>query len=193
MQFRLAPALLVFLGSYFPLAVILALQDINPDSWQSGLCLSLRNCSLPRVNHPYLSLLGLLLTLSCLLLTIYVLNSLRCKYPVDIQTSKPIPNELISYSFPYIVSFIGVDYGSTGKVAGLAVFLLWLFLITYRAGQIIMNPILLVLGWNLYEAQAEINGHKRVIRLLSRVDPTPGVYLCQAVQGNYITTGDKQT
>ena len=77
------------------------------------------------------------------------------------------------------MSFIGVDYGSAGKVAGLAVFLLWLFLITYRAGQIIMNPILLVLGWNLYEAEAKINGHKRVIRLLSRIDPTPGVYLCQ--------------
>jgi hypothetical protein len=87
---------------------------------------------------------------------------------------------------------MGVDYGSVGKIAGLAVFLLWLFLITYRGGYIIMNPILLILGWNLYEAEAQINGHKRVIKLLSRKDPTPGKYLCQEIQGSYISTGEKQ-
>jgi hypothetical protein len=192
MQFRLIPALLVFLGSYFPLAVILALQDIRAKDWQSGICRSLFQCSFPSLNHPYLSLFGLLLTLVCLLLTIRILGSLRYKYPVSVEASRPIPNELISYSFPYIVSFIGVDYGSAGKVAGLAVFLFWLFLITYKAGQIIMNPVLLVLGWNLYEADVSINGHKRSIRLLSKKEPTPGIYLCQSVQGSYITMGSKQ-
>ncbi len=192
MQFRLVPAAFVFLGSYFPLAVILALQDIKQESWELENCWSFRNCVLPSSNHPYLSLFGVSLTLICLLLTIFVLRSLRYKYPVTITASKPIPSELISYSFPYIVSFMGVDYGSVGKIAGLVVFLIWLFLITYRAGYIIMNPMLLILGWNLYEADAQINGHKRVIKLLSSTDPTPGKYLCQEVQGSYISIGEKQ-
>jgi len=192
MQFRLISAFLVFLGSYFPLAIILALQDIKEEYWELDFCWNFRNCVLPSSNHPYLSSLGVLVTLACLLLTIYILHSLRYKYPVTITTSKPIPSELISYSFPYIVSFVGVDYGSAGKMAGLVVFLLWLFLITYRAGHIIMNPILLILGWNLYEAEAQINGHKRLIKLLSRSNLIPGKYLCQEVQGSYISKGEKQ-
>lgn len=192
MQFRLIPALLVFLGSYFPLAVILALQDIKQEYWGLEFCWSFSNCVFPSGNHPYLSLFVVLLTFVCLLMTVQVLRCLRYKYPVKIVALKPIPSELISYSFPYIVSFMGVDYGSAGKIAGLAVFLMWLFLITYRAGYIIMNPILLILGWNLYETEAEVNGHKRVVKLLSRNDPTPGKYLCQEVQGSYICTGEKQ-
>lgn len=192
MQFRLVPAFLVFLGSYFPLAVILALQDIKQEYWGFDFCWSFRDCVLPSSNHPYISLLGISLTLACLLLTIYVLRALRYKYPVTIAASKPIQSELISYSFPYIVSFMGVDYGSAGKIAGLVVFLLWLFLITYRSGYIIMNPMLLLLGWNLHEAEAQINGHKRIIKLLSRLDPVPGKYLCQEVQGSYISMGERQ-
>jgi hypothetical protein len=192
LQFRLIPAFLVFLGSYLPLAIILALQDVTEESWELGLCKDWEHCVLPSSNHPYLSLLVIAVTLLCLLLTIKILSGIRYKYPITIIESKPIPSELISYSFPYIVSFIGVDYGATGKIAGLAVFLVWLFLITYRAGQIIMNPILLVLGWNLYEAKASINGHERIIKILSKTSLTPGAYLCQEVQGNYICKEGRQ-
>lgn len=192
MQFRLIPALLVFLGSYFPLAIILALQDIKQESWDLEICWSLRNCVLPSSDHPYLSLFGVTLTFLCLIVTIQILRRLRYKYPITIISSKPIPSELISYSLPYIVSFMGVDYGSAGKIAGLVVLLMWLFLITYRAGNIIMNPMLLILGWNLYEAEARINGHERTIKLLCEGDPVPGNYLCQGVQGSYISKGERQ-
>ena len=109
------------MGSYFPLAVILALQGVKQEYWDLDLCWDLRDCVLPSGNHPYLSLFGVSLTLACLLFTIIVLRSLRYKYPVTVTASKPIPSELISYSFPYIVSFMGVDYGSAGKIAGLVV------------------------------------------------------------------------
>lgn len=190
MQFRLVPAFLVFMGSYFPLALILALQDVTADTWHAGLCVSLDSCALPRLNHPTLSILGVALTGACLLLTFRILGSLRYKYPVDVIESKPIPSELISYSFPYIVSFMGVDYGSIGKIAGLIAFLVWLFLITYRTGQIIMNPILLILGWSLYEVKVKINDHDRVVKILSKKNLTPSTYKCQEVQGSYITDGE---
>ena len=192
MQFRLLSALIVFLGSYFPLALILALQDVKEESWSAGICWSLKDCKLPSNDHPYLSSVVVVVTFVCLLVTIRILSRLRCKYPVRVNSSKPVSSELISYSFPYIVSFMGVDYGSAGKIAGLAVFLMWLFLITYRAGFIIMNPILLILGWDLYEAEVDIGNHKRVIKLLSKKSPVPGVYLCQQVQGNYISKGERQ-
>lgn len=192
MNFRLIPAFLIFLGSYFPLALILALQDIKQEYWQLGVCYEWRHCVLPSMNNPFFSIAGIMVTFFCLLLTAYTLQKLRYKYPIIVKEAKPIPSELISYSFPYIVLFMGVDYGSAGKVAGLAAFLIWLFLITHRAGQIIMNPILLILGWNLYEVKAEINGHDRIIKLLTKTNPVPGKYLCQEIQGNYICDGDRE-
>ena len=170
MQFRLIPALLVFLGSYFPLALILALQDISQSTWAAGICTNWKSCHLPTFDHLLFSLSMLVVTGLCLILTFRILNKIRCKYPIRIIEAKPIPNEIISYSFPYIVSFMGVDYGSLGKVAGLAVFLIWLFLITFKAGQIIMNPIILIFGWNLYEAKVLVSGHARTARVLRIVD-----------------------
>lgn len=190
MQFRLLPALLVFLGSYFPLALILALQDVSQATWDAKICTEWSSCSAPTLNHPWLSIFGILITGSCLILTFKILSSLRYKYPIQVIESKPIPSELISYAFPYIVSFMGVDFGAAGKIAGLAVFLIWLFLITYKAGQIIMNPILLIFGWSLYEAKVVVNKKTRIIKVLSKKSLHPGGYLCEEVQGSYITKGD---
>lgn len=194
MQFRSYSALLVFLGSYFPLALILALQDVSLSTWRAGFCASLEGCSQPKFNHPIASAFGVALTGVCLALTLVLLRQLRYKYPVTILESRPLPSELISYSFPYIVSFMGVDFNSPGKVAGLLAFLAWLFLITYRAGQIIMNPVLLVFGWSLYEAKADINGNQRIIKILfhGKHNPIPGTYLCQVVQGSFVSDGSQQ-
>jgi hypothetical protein len=190
MQFQLVPAFLVFLGSYFPLAIILAVQDVTADTWHAGLCISLVGCVLPKLNNPVLSISGMALTGTFLLFTFGIPGRIRYKYPVVVIESKPIPSELISYSFPYIVSFMGVDYGSIGKIVGLIIFLAWLFLITYRAGQIIMNPILLILGWNLYEAKVTINNKEnRTVKLLSKGNLIPGTYKCDVIQGIYITNG----
>lgn len=192
MQFRLLPGLLVFLGSYFPLALILALQDISQASWAAGMCTNFKSCKLPVFNNPWLSLSCVIITGLCFILTFQVLRKLRYKYPVEIVEVKSIPSELISYSFPYIVSFMGVDYSSTGKIVGFAVFLIWLFLITFKAGQTIMNPILIIFGWSLYETKVLVNGHARIARVLSQSRLTPGYYHCEVVQGNYITKGVAQ-
>ncbi|MDA8453080.1 hypothetical protein M5C97_23950 [Acidovorax sp. NCPPB 3859] len=190
MQFRIFPAFLVFLGSYFPLALILALQDVSPQTWNSSFCKEWKGCDFPKFEHPWLSGFGMLMTGLCLALTFNVISKIRYKYRINILESKSIPSELISYSFPYIVSFMGVDYSSSGKIAGLVAFLIWLFLITYKAGQIIMNPILLIFGWNLYEAKILINKHERIVKILSRNILPPGNYDCANVQGSYITKGE---
>lgn len=191
MQFRFIPALLVFLGSYFPLALILAFQDISHSSWSSGICTDWSSCELPTFEHPFLSLSILVVTALCLGLTFGILANIRYKYPVRVVEAKPIPSEIISYSFPYIVAFMGVDYGSLGKVAGLALFFTWLFLITFKSGQIILNPILLIFGWNLYEAKVLVNGHARTARVLSKSKLIPGEYHCEVIQDNYIAKGGR--
>lgn len=189
MQFRSIPALLVFLGSYFPLALILALQDISSSSWSSGICREWKACELPTFDHPWVSLSIILVTALCLCLAFGILAKIRYKYPVRVVEAKPIPSEIISYSFPYIVAFMGVDYGSAGQIAGLTLFLTWLFLITFKSGQIILNPILLIFGWNLYEAKIAVNGNVRTGRVLCKNRLIPGDYRCEVIQDSYIIRG----
>ncbi|MGR9580667.1 hypothetical protein ACU80S_19485, partial [Pandoraea sputorum] len=67
------------------------------------------------------------------------------------------------------------------------VFLAWMFLITYRSGQILMNPLLLATGWQLYEISADINGNSRSIIALSRSKIHSGDKLKSCVvQGVYV-------
>lgn len=190
MQFRLFPAIFVFLGSYLPLAIILAVRDITPETWQRGICNNLAHCVLPSFAHPVLSLVGVALTLVCLIFTAFVLNKVRYKYQVKIIELKSMPSELVGYSFPYIVSFMSISYGQNSGFAALLIFMFWLFLITYRSGTTIMNPVLLILGWNLYEAKVKINNHIRVIRILGKKQIVPATYLCQEIKGSYVTKGE---
>lgn len=193
MQFKLIPALLVFLGSYFPLAVILAIQDIKTSSWNSGICTNFERCYLPELNSPVLSISIFILTGICLILTYIIFKKLRYTYPIIVQEAKPIPTELINYSFPYIVSFMGVDYESIDKIIGLIIFLLWLFWLTYKSQQIIMNPILLIFGWNLYEATICVNGSSYPTRILSKAKLIyKKEYMSTKIQSIYVILGDNK-
>jgi hypothetical protein len=85
---------------------------------------------------------------------------------------KAIPNDLINYVFPYVVAFMVLDLGDTGKYYGFWLFLAWMFLVTYRSGQILMNPLLIVVGWQLYEIDAIIDEESLTVRAISRFEPT---------------------
>ncbi|QTD46176.1 hypothetical protein [Ottowia testudinis] len=170
---------------------MLALQDVPASVWNAKLCFSLSGCNFEIFSHSYAVVTSLLVTGASFVITLLILKSLSYPFEVELREPKPIPSELIGYSFPYIVSFMGVDYATPGKVAGLIVFLIWLFMITYRAGEIIMNPLLLVFGWNLYECKINLDGSgDRVVRVLSRRKIGGGIYKCQLVQDNYICEGN---
>jgi|SRR5471032_2759699 len=190
MQIKLIPAVLLFIASYFPLALILAVQDIKAEFWDQPLCRETQfwlKCELPQLANPRLGYTSIAVCLLSLIFFLWVLRHFRGTTEMTIEECKAVPNDLINYVFPYIVSFMGVELGSTGKVLGFGLFLAWLFLISYRSGQILMNPLLLAVGWQLYEIQADIEGNKRSLRALSRdiVVPRQKLRSC-LVQGIYV-------
>ncbi|MBO9356909.1 hypothetical protein GG851_23210 [Bordetella petrii] len=195
MQIKLIPAALLFIASYFPLALILAVQDIKEEYWQRPFCLDAKfwlKCELPEFGNPGLVYALVLVCFCSLVFFLWVLKHLNGSTEMIIEECKAVPNDLINYVFPYIVSFMGVELGSTGKVLGFGLFLLWLFLISYRSGQILMNPLLLAAGWQLYEVQADIEGKKRSLRALSRNRVVPGKTLKSClVQGIYVLSETK--
>lgn len=190
MQIKLIPAALLFIASYFPLALILAVQDIKATYWEMPICNKVKfwqHCELPQLGNPGLVIVSVLVCLLSLLFFLWVLQHFRGTTEMTIEECKPVPNDLINYVFPYIVSFMGVELGSTGKVLGFGLFMVWLFLISYRSGQILMNPLLLAVGWQLYEIQADIEGNKRSLRALSHDIVVPGQKLRSClVQGIYV-------
>jgi len=190
MQIKLIPAVLLFIASYFPLALILAVQDVKAEFWTKPFCNDLQFwtvCQLPELANPELAYTSIIICLLSLIFFLWVLQHFKGATQMKIEECKSVPNDLINYVFPYIVSFMGVELGNTGKILGFGLFMAWLFLISYRSGQILMNPLLLALGWQLYEIQADIEGNKRSLTALSQETVVPGQNLRSClVQGIYV-------
>ncbi|MGO2018870.1 hypothetical protein [Psychrobacter sp.] len=190
MQFSIIPAFAVFIGSYLPLALILAVQDIPSTWWQNSLCnvSKLGECSFIPFGSPYLSIFFLLITFISVILSNTLLKKISHPYEARVDSFKAIPNDIINYVFPYVVAFMGLSYDTPEKLLGFAVFLIWMFAITYKSGQIMMNPLLLMFGWKLYEANIHINGHDREVRILSKsILSKNSYYRVQNIQNVYIT------
>jgi len=81
---------------------------------------------------------------------------------------------------------MGLSYNTPEKLLGFAVFLFCMFAITYKSGQIIMNPLLLMFGWKLYEAKINMNNHVKEVRVLKKGDLPEGDYAVQTIQNFYI-------
>lgn len=190
MQFRIASGFLIFVGSYLPLAIILAVQDVPMAWWSNPLCtpqaFRAGQCAFIPFANPELALSFLALSVVAVLATHLMFRQLSYPFDVRVERAKAIPNDLINYTFPYVVSFMGISYAEPEKLLGFGVFLLWMFAITYRSGQIVMNPLLLILGWKLHEAEILIGNARREVRVLKRGALIPGAQVGQTIQDFYI-------
>ena len=152
MKLRLIPAIFIFVGSYLPLSLILLAQNLDYSRLQQNFCWKIweGDCSLPLKNPNFA--LGIFLTcIVCFVVTLITLAAVRPKHEIQMTQVKHVPADLMNYTLPYVVSFMSIDYQETGKFVGFLIFLGWTFWITYRSGQIILNPLLIAFGWRLYD------------------------------------------
>ncbi|MCU6662777.1 hypothetical protein [Silvania hatchlandensis] len=154
MRPRLLIAFAIFLGSYLPLSTILLVQDFDKKKAMGEVCLNVflnENCHFP-LQKPWLSIGFLVLCLICFLFSWIALKLTKeGGTDIHIKTVKHTPSDLMNYVLPYIVSFMSIDYMQDAKFIGFLIFLLWLFWLSYKSGQIILNPMLVVLNWRMYE------------------------------------------
>jgi len=153
MRLRLASAAVVFVGSYLPLSAILLVQDVNFALLGASACWPFAGvsaqCVIP-LGNVAASLGSVVVCGACFAATLLVLRVGKAKTSIEIVNARYVPSELMSYALPYIVAFMNLDF-QTNKLVGLVIFLGWLFWISYRSGQIVMNPFLVAFGWRLYE------------------------------------------
>jgi len=160
LKLRLEIAMIIFLGSYLPLSLILLAQDFEYGYLGRSLCVPFigENCVLPFKNAP-LSIGIFLLTVLCFLGTLFALMIVKPRTAINIRKADYVPTDLMNYTLPYVVSFMSLDYQEAGKFVGFLIFLGWMFWITYRSGQIVLNPILIAFGWRLYQITYSFPGN----------------------------------
>lgn len=172
MQFRFLASLIIFIGSYLPLGLILLAQDFRYELLAAPVCWPLdgATCVLPLRNGVF-PVAIFTTCVVCFLISLGALAVVHPKNPIDVIEVKHVPAELMSYTLPYVVTFMSLEYQETGKFVGLTIFLAWMFLITYRSGQLILNPFLAVFGWRLYEIKYRFpsDATERSGRVLSKV------------------------
>ncbi|MEQ8694889.1 MAG: hypothetical protein RIC85_06235 [Gammaproteobacteria bacterium] len=134
------------------MSLILLAQDYDYRFLSHGLCVPwiTEDCVLP-FRNPVLSIGIFFLTLACFVATLLALAIVSPKVPIVVRSLKYVPTDLMNYTLPYVVSFMSLDYQEAGKFIGFVIFLVWMFWITYRSGQIVLNPILIAFGWRLYD------------------------------------------
>lgn len=189
MRFNILSAFLIFLGSYLPLAIILGIQDIPNIWWDQPLCatLEISKCTFNPFKNAAIAISFILITLISTIFAQISLHKVSFPYQIQIISSKPIPNDIINYVFPYVVSFMGISFNEPNKFIGFLVFLIWMFAITYKSGQIIMNPLLIIFNWRLYEAKISINTQQREVKILKKGLLVPGQQNAQVIQDFYIS------
>ena len=155
---------MVFLGSYLPLSVILLAQDVDVAKLSGSVCWPFpgegAGCAIP-LGNPLASLGVVAVCAACFGATLLALRLAKARRSIVVEDARHVPSELISYALPYVVAFMKLDFETT-KLVGLAIFLGWLFWITYRSGQIVLNPFLAAFGWRLYEVRYRFPGSATV-------------------------------
>ncbi len=149
-------AALLFISAYTPLFVILVVRDIDFENtlW---------------FKHPYIVLLIVILVgLSNILLFTSLFLVDKGDDEVKVISTKDRSSDIINYTIPYIIPFVGVDLSTLGDIFSLIIFLSMMMFITIRIQRVFMNPILLICGYNLYDMEYSSNGENYNIIVLSK-------------------------
>lgn len=139
MKLKLLPALIVFISSYFPLMLILAIKDFD----FSTRCF----------HNP--TLVAIVLGLAALSCAVTWLAATSARDGAVVRLTKVANKsaDMFTYTIPYMVSFYKFDLADLNMVLSLAVFLSLMFVLSYRTQNLLVNPVLALAGYGLYDCQ----------------------------------------
>lgn len=137
MKPRILISFIIFLSAYAPLSLLFAVRDFDSKArW---------------FHHPRFVVGVLSTAVVSLLLLLFAMARLKGQFPITVNRVALRSNDLINYAIPYLISFFGVDFGKWQDVAALGMFLLLLFVLSYKTQSIFINPALALFGYGLYE------------------------------------------
>jgi hypothetical protein len=156
MKLRFLAALLMFLSSYSPLALIFVVKDLDSKTaWPQ---------------HPISSLAILIVALVVCLVTHAAVKKIKGGIPVTVSKVSNKSSDLFTYTIPYMISFYNFNLGDWKTLLSLAIFMLLMFALAYRTQNVFINPVLALSGYGLYECQFDDNGKAKQGLFLSKHD-----------------------
>lgn len=158
MKPRLFTSIILFLSSYAPLFCILIVRDFNLEHWRFE-------------NFRLDIILGSVILASIVLLGISVYRLRKpSKEIVTVLSVRNKSNEFVSYTIPYLIAFFGASLKDPREVVSLSIFLIVIMIFVVRSHLVFVNPLLSILGYNLYEVDVHKAAKNRTILILSKIE-----------------------
>ena len=152
-DFRLWVKFALFLSSYIPLWLAMALKTSN-------ITIVLREVSVPILSVVFFFVV---LLSGLILLEAFSLRKQKDPKFQDIESYKSRHDLLTSYLIAYIFPFVGLDYSQPESWLIFGIFFITLAAIQIRSTQLHVNPVLAVLGYRIYEIEDSGKGTNMLV------------------------------
>lgn len=151
MKLKFIPALLMFISSYFPLALIFIVKDLDDATF------------FPK--HPITAAIIAVVALLACVVVLVAANRIESGVPVRVTRVSNKSGDMFTYTIPYMISFYNFNLGDWKTLASLLVFMTLMFALAYRTQNVFINPVLALAGYGLYDCQFK-DGNREVQGLL---------------------------
>jgi len=156
MTLKLPFSLIVFISSYFPLMLILAIKDYD-----------FAKCGF---KNPTLVVLIFGLTAISCITTLIAARSVKDGNLVNLTKVSNKSTDMFTYTIPYMLSFYKFDLTDLNMVLSLGVFMGLMFILSYRTQSVFVNPVLAIAGYGLYDCQFKDGTQDRQGLVLSKTE-----------------------
>ncbi len=151
MKLRFLPSFLMFISSYFPLALIFIIKDLDDITFY------------PR--HPVTAAIIAVLVLFACAIVLIAARKIESGVPVKVTKVSNKSGDMFTYTIPYMISFYNFNLGDWKTLLSLSVFMTLMFALSYRTQNLFINPVLALAGYGLYDCQFK-DGNREMQGLL---------------------------
>jgi hypothetical protein len=153
----------LFLVSYIPLFLILAIQNFNDAFFdKNGIALDARQILANNILPLVLAVISIL-SFAYYLMFIRVNASAGFRNPKKIVRIKNTGVEYLSYLATYIIPFIGLKFDTWNNIIATALLFLVIGFIYTKTNLLYANPTLAMLGYYIFKATFEDGEERNVI------------------------------
>jgi len=154
MKLRLIPALVVFISSYFPLSAIFIIKDLDDANFMP--------------QHPKVAAFIAGLAIASSIFVLVAARTIKTGVQVRILKVTSKSGEMFTYTIPYMISFYNFTLGDWKTLLSLAVFMAIMFALSYKTQNMLVNPVLALAGYGLYECQFKDGDRELQAQFISR-------------------------
>lgn len=176
----------IFLSSYIPLFVILAVKHYSVKTTVPSSILGVTQIPYSGVKIPLLTIFWAILCLVsyALLKLVFRVRLTREPSPKRILTANSRNDAITSYILVYIFPFVVLDYTQMVNWFAFVALFIVIGIIQVRSSHLYVNPILGLRGYNIYEAETE---DERMLLLIDeQIHSTTSVSAVELSRGVYI-------